>query len=1586
MLIDLIVASSELYQRFLSAQTDFIILYSFNKTALSQSIEALQPIFEAICPLSNCDQDLIIPSRDRLLTLLVNIAVSNSTHPTIARSIVDWLKGVCDDVNHNTALVLKTIGVYPVLTMLSLWLLSEEKAPKVLSLENPSDVDVALRSSSNRVPSPAVSKTAMGYDNRGNLLHSSANAAAKVKSLSPSFEASVRQEYQRRVADIEARSRLQLSCGLYLKQLITGTSGHESLSTTEIDSSLLCAPSGFTMAHFQTLLNFIQTCYTRLVQLEDQSGGSKAHTAVLQHIIKAKGSTRHPFSSSNPTSLKPAASPATQMDKPESRLLTAIVITLDAIIGAAETALGPIVLSFMRALQANYTVWNLCMHLLGSPYGSIRYRAIALLTLSLSSPPHGLEPDIKALALFEKPFNGFQVMAEQLSKHPSDDAIVQSLLSILYWQRSRSNLLKTQLSTGTLAPGSEVFVGLCLSSEFEITNPKSPLPSDVARVRQPYIRKSPSMTQLEARGMVASGFSAAKDVIMRVKSSDSNTSGSGDAKVKSVGDKTTKVAPDSPEQSSLRSRTQSQTAAAQSSSLFSIFTWKSAAPPGKIDTTGAVGGNDLKDSAQFEGNVTLDQSALSPVVAKQPVVDVVERRRSYSSSFHMSTAVDNRRRGSYEPRRDPPLNPSNSRSKPLSLDIHAIPADASSAEGSVTSLQGDQCLEYCDVEIVRVPQIFPALIAALQTCRSLDVVQSAVKTIVLSVDANVKSSRAINPTTTARLSTNMDLLLVTCKDWMIHIAAAIQCKREKILGNKSVHSSDADADGKPDSSSATSDVNGGDRLNSPRRMTLGESFSESHDNFISEASNTGISASEDELEESISRSLYGDSAIDCSESVKSFTTREGKHYSRHNTKPIDHLETLYNRFVEPFYLLIDVFIAIDMRKKASPTRLCTEVFRLSVPEYEDIQRTILYNILKSLDNFPFNTQQYTTEIIIDYLKNYIYLLEQIFYKCDILLEFTVMTIKILYNINYKCLPDIRIRLKEIGIIDIKNIYIIQCLMDCFDSNSRDLYNRVIALCEINTSLQGYITSADTKTTTLMSNSHIILYILSIFIEAAEELEAVSVVESNFFHSDSNKELIEKVEMLINATYIIIAIIQSCVTFSQECKNVVRKLTKNVIGDNKDYLMTILLKSEPLSLPDFSTDASSGGGGGGVGGGGVGGGSVHGTGRETMSTLDMFMSSSFKRADSDRSARSSSGDEEERVPTPTVPLYSAHAPSSSTPQSPTAAQATSSWWGWSSASAPATEPAKVAAFSTAPAEPSVEPPPAHVNPIQVPLDEPVKDATTIRANDIPDFLEWFCAPEQRRVFTEFKARVIKEIKPILKKMEKTYDRNIQRKVKHIKGEMDKLSKDRAVSEKLLKEHKDKVQKHTDKAVLWYEQESSQHIEKINMNLRQGKETLQSELESLKKRYTSTGGTSSCDSASQKGDDTTSSSEGPDSPHSTCPSPSPLPSQQSAPLLLKQIQQYFARGADSADPLSTSTESRVSYSGGGNGGGGGLISSRNSKIPAKTNDNNNTHNIIKEDSPLVRSSLTDKEAEKGSAVEKRENPLMIYEVLLAYMQQS
>ena len=1584
MLIDLIVASPELYQRFLGAQADFIILYSFNKTALSQSIEALQPIFEAICPLSNCDQDLIIPSRDRLLTLLVSIAVSNSTHPTIARSIIDWLKGVCDDVNHNTTLVLKTIGVYPILTMLALWLLSEEKAPKALSLENPSDVEIALRSSSNRVPSPAVSKTAMGYDNRGNLLHSSANVTAKVKSLSPSFEASVRQEYQRRVADIESRSRLQLSCGLYLKQLITGTSGHESLSTTEIDSSLLCTPSGFTLAHFQTLLNFIQTCYTRLGQLEDQSGGSKAHTAVLQHIIMAKGSTKQPFSSSNPTLLKPTTSPTTQMDKPESRLLTAIVITLDAIIGAAETALGPIVLSFMRALQANYTVWNLCMHLLGSPYGSIRYRAIALLTLSLSAPPHGLEPDAKALALFEKPFNGFQVMVEQLSKHPSDDAIVQSLLSIMYWRRSRSNPLKSQLSTGTMAPGSEVFAGLGLSGEVGLTNLKSPLPADKTRVRESTLIKSPSLNQLEARGMVQSGISTAKDVIMRVKSSDSNTSGSaGDAKAKPVGDKTIKVAPDSPEQS-LRSRTQSQTTGAQSSSLFSIFTWKSAAPPGKVEAAGAVDGDDLKDSAQFEGDITLDQSALSPVVAKPPVVDTVERRRSYSSSFHLPTA-DNRRRGSYEPRRDPPTEPSNNRLRPLSLDIHALPAEGSSAEGSVTSAQGEQGVEYCDAEIIRVPQIFPALIAALQTCRSLDVVQSAVKTIVLSVDANVKSSRTINPTTTTRLSTNMDLLLLTCKDWIIHIAAAIQYKREKILGNKSVHAGDADGDGKADSSSATSDVNGGgDRLNSPRRITHGESFSESHDNFISEAS-TGISASEDELEESISRSLYGDSAIDCSESVKSFTTRGGKHYSRHNTKPIDHLETLYNRFVEPFYLLIDVFIAIDMRKKPSPTRLCTEVFRLSVPEYEDIQCTILYNILKSLDNFPFNTQQYTTDIIIDYLKSYIYLLESIFYKCDILLEFTVMTIKVLYNINYKCLPDIRIRLKEIGIIDIKNIYIIQCLMDCFDSNSRDLYNRVIALCEINTSLQGYITSTDTKTTTLMSNNHVILYILSIFIEAAEELEAVSVVESNFFHSDSNKELIEKVEMLINATYIIIAIIQSCVTFSQECKNVVRKLTKNVIGDNKDYLMTILLKSEPLSLPDFSTDATSGGGGGG---------SVHGTGRETMSTLDMFMSSSFKRADSERSGRSSSGDEEERVPTPTVPLYSAHALPGSTPQSPSAAQATSSWWGWSSASAPATEPTKIAAAaSSGPAEPAVEPPPAPVNPTQMPSEEAVKDTTTIRANDIPDFLEWFCASEQRRVFTEFKARVIKEIKPILKKMEKTYDRNIQRKVKHIKGEMDKLSKDRAASDKLLKEHKDKVQKHTDKAIIWYEQESSQHIEKVNMNLRQGKETLQSELESLRKRYTSTGGTSSCDSASQKGDDTTSSSEGPDSPHSTCPSPSPLPSQQSAPLLLKQIQQYFARGVDNpmTDPLSTSssTDSRGSHSGGGNGGSGGVLtSSRNSKIPAKTNDTtNNTNNIHKDDSQAVRSSLTDKGAEKGTgAVEKRENPLHIYEVILAYMQQS
>ena len=146
-------------------------------------------------------------------------------------------------------------------------------------------------------------------------------------------------------------------------------------------------------------------------------------------------------------------------------------------------------------------------------------------------------------------------------------------------------------------------------------------------------------------------------------------------------------------------------------------------------------------------------------------------------------------------------------------------------------------------------------------------------------------------------------------------------------------------------------------------------------------------------------------------------------------------------------------------KCKSSTKRWLEAFRLSTPECSDIQNDILSDLSQSLIAHPlaYQVRQHSLEIIMLYLKTFVNLLDQSIYKAENLtLEFMVTVIKTLHILNYKCSPEIRTKLKETGLPEIKNTFLVQCLMDCFDSHSRDLYSRVTALCEINSSLQGYV--------------------------------------------------------------------------------------------------------------------------------------------------------------------------------------------------------------------------------------------------------------------------------------------------------------------------------------------------------------------------------------------------------------------------------------------------------------------------------------------------------------------------------------------------
>lgn len=78
------------------------------------------------------------------------------------------------------------------------------------------------------------------------------------------------------------------------------------------------------------------------------------------------------------------------------------------------------------------TLWLVLLHLVGNKYPEIRERALRLVCVSISVTSTG-NVDSKLTALFESTYQGFDVLADQLAQYYANDAIVDGLLSMLFW-------------------------------------------------------------------------------------------------------------------------------------------------------------------------------------------------------------------------------------------------------------------------------------------------------------------------------------------------------------------------------------------------------------------------------------------------------------------------------------------------------------------------------------------------------------------------------------------------------------------------------------------------------------------------------------------------------------------------------------------------------------------------------------------------------------------------------------------------------------------------------------------------------------------------------------------------------------------------------------------------------------------------------------------------------------------------------------------------------------------------------------------------------------------------------------------------
>ena len=149
-------------------------------------------------------------SSSAMLSLLCDISLSSIQNVQIARITVDWLRGICDDVCRNNETVMNTLGVTPFLILLSLWGVGTTHT--------------------HTLPHPSIDRDDIDYGSKG----------LKKDGVDKKKDEEKDKDKEQEIDDTDFFAspssisqsdgyRLQLSCTRFLKQLLTGTSGDQSV-------------------------------------------------------------------------------------------------------------------------------------------------------------------------------------------------------------------------------------------------------------------------------------------------------------------------------------------------------------------------------------------------------------------------------------------------------------------------------------------------------------------------------------------------------------------------------------------------------------------------------------------------------------------------------------------------------------------------------------------------------------------------------------------------------------------------------------------------------------------------------------------------------------------------------------------------------------------------------------------------------------------------------------------------------------------------------------------------------------------------------------------------------------------------------------------------------------------------------------------------------------------------------------------------------------------------------------------------------------------------------------------------------------
>lgn len=808
------------------------------------------------------------------------------------------------------------------------------------------------------------------------------------------------------------------------------------------------------------------------------------------------------------------------------------------------------------------------------------------------------------------------------------------------------------------------------------------------------------------------------DVEKRVKARSEVKPGSRDSRVPAVDKQRVDLDSDSLEvdlEEKRSAASQSTTSnAAVSAGILSLFSWRS------ISTPIEVKGNKLDASFGNETSDLITDRASEPILSAD----------SLNLPFSVPVASD---------------------SSPTEINDPSLEVKSDSIDRAPQLLPSDfvpvSTIELDEIESIQIPQIFQTIMKCLCKAPNVLLVTTTVRQIERSISLHSKDTMRpirhqenIGGNFSASVDRNVEALF-SQRDFLIWAADCLAYFRRR-FGSREELEGNGEAIGTID-----------DR----QSVLVDDQFAGADDS--------------DEEKDSSDRDVFVRPAASVSSAAddsKSSQSWSGNGY--HN----EHQEQLLASYSDPIFNVVEKLLTHDMRAKPNSSRRWNEIFRLSTPDLCPIQDILMFDSLQWFEDFPFANRTFCTEIVLNFLKNFGSLLENYLEKIDISLDFCVRVIQTMHALNYKCPPEIRAKLRETNLSEVRNSYVLRCFLICFHGQGGGLISRVIALREINSSLLGYISTTEPR---ILQAHHVSLYIISLLFEVIDEHDALDEIDMRQI-TDSREALIinERIQMLSAAAHVILSLSRSCATQSLECKKGIAKVIGKVASEEFDYILQALMgKFSDQKLVVI--------------------------GLESRSAPD----------------RKQEIDEKQSRPPVSLNWWSGWShPEASSLESSDCVESKA----LADSSACDHRDQVITAIDT---------PTDLFYPDKMECSFDEIDLKLLEEKELTKFISWTFSRSQKSIWLEIKSRLQKEMVTVLKQMERLHDKNKRKISIHESSVQDKLAKDRVSHEKVFKDFKDRVKAFTEKQTHGFNIEVRNWMDGLMSRVEKGKVEFDSQLQ-------------------------------------------------------------------------------------------------------------------------------------------------------------